>query len=68
MWGETLANRLSLWAFEAEAFLRMSGSPALTYPLSKFVDSSAETRACAALRLPAPWWRPWNVVVTALRD
>lgn len=38
-WGETLAKRWPLWALEAEAFRRMNDSPALTYPLSRFVDS-----------------------------
>jgi hypothetical protein len=38
-WGETLAKRWPLWALKAEAFRRMNASPALTYPLSKFVES-----------------------------
>jgi hypothetical protein len=38
-WGETMAKRWPLWALEAEAYRRMNASPALTYPMSRFVES-----------------------------
>lgn len=38
-WVRTLAMRWPLWALRAEAYTRLNDSPALTYPLSKFVGS-----------------------------
>ncbi len=38
-WAETLAARWPLWALRAEAYTRLNDSPALTYPLSRFVES-----------------------------
>ncbi|HEX8696984.1 MAG TPA: hypothetical protein VF746_31490 [Longimicrobium sp.] len=38
-WGRVLGERWPLWALRAEAFRRLNGLPALTYPLSGFVSS-----------------------------